>query len=92
MDSGLIRLILVVILVSIPVVAIQFLILKFAKKRIYKYIFPGITLLAGAGLILYARLGNFGGFADLAYIILGFISLGVFLISSIATLIFEKIK
>jgi len=91
MDSGFLRLIFAILLCSIPVVAVEFLLHKFTKHRIYKYILPALALLMGVGFIAYARFSHLDGFSDLAYVLLGVICFGIFVISLIAAIAFEKL-
>lgn len=92
MDGTLLRLFLVILGFSIPVVLVQLLIYAFAKQRWIKYIFPGAALLGAVVAILYGRFSRLGGFADLAYIVLGLICLGVFVVSLITALILDLIR
>ena len=92
MDGTLIRLFLVILGFSIPVVLIQLLIYAFAKQRWIKYIFPGVALLGAVIAVLYGRFSPLEGFADLAYIILGIILFGVFLVSLITALVLDFIR
>jgi len=89
MDTGLFRLILLIIAISIPIIVIEILINKFSKRRIYKYILPIISLVLSIILIIYSKNSKLEGFASLANVILGIILIGVFILTFVTAIILE---
>ncbi len=91
-DNGILRLILVLLLFSIPVALIEYLLCRLSRGKISKFILPIITLILGAGFIFYANTAQMEGFLDLAYVLIGIIFIGSFLSASVVLLACELMK
>jgi len=88
-DNGTIRLFLVLLLFSVPSALIEYLICRFSKGGLTKYILPLITVFAGVGSIIYAKTSHLEGFLDIAYILLGMLFFGAFVASLIVLVVYE---